>query len=239
VFDVELPEKADVLVGDCRGAFVVSGRNPEIMFHARETFLSANGVVIPERDELFLSLLEWPALHAERELPWTVEGFDWEVCRTDAMSSRFIAPSRTLEGARHLVEPTQWAAIDYAKGTDTAFRGKVSATTLAGVAHFLVLLFKSTTGAHVFGTTPDVDEDVYSPVLLPLATPLPTTDETVEMEVAATPSATDYVFSWSVRGSHGSRRQTSGETAVFLSSLNSKGGRGILRSIGESDDRTP
>src|SRR6185369_8335569 len=65
VFDVELPEKADVLVSDCRGAFALSGRNPELVYRARDRFLAPNGTVISLRDELFVSVIEWADAHAE------------------------------------------------------------------------------------------------------------------------------------------------------------------------------
>lgn len=225
VFEVELPEKADVLVSDCRGAFALSGRNPELVFRARDRFLADGGTVVSLRDELHVSVIEWPEVHDELVSFWSEGGFDWSPCRAEGLSSVVTSPERTLAGARTLVPPTPWAEIDYLRGTKLDFHGTVRREAAAGTAQFLVLSFKAFAAEGLeFGTLPElIGKHVYSPVLLPLATPLSLEEgETVEIHLDARAAADDYLFAWAVRARAGVRKQMSGGNALRASTLNSQ-----------------
>ena len=208
VFDVELPEKADVLVSDCRGAFPLHGRHPELVFVARDKFLKPGGRVIPLRDELLVSAVECESAHAFLRQGWTTAGFDWEPCRRAVLSSALTGREVELADAKPLIPHTAWASIDYAGGTATVVRGSVSANaTAAGTIHFLVLSFR----AHLadrLGYRADEIRGVYAPLVLPLEQPLSVGQgEAVGVRIDAFPTAADYMFAWRLRAGAEERRQ--------------------------------
>ena len=221
VWDLTLPEKVDVIVGDCRGSFCLSGRNPELMFRARDCFLKPGGRIIAERDDLFVALVEWSDGYAALERPWQEATVDWGACRREAMSQRFLAPDPTLQGAKPLCAPAKWGEIAYATDTNPRIHGRVHLQVTAGTAHFVALFFKGYAGSHAFGSHPDLPPEAYRPLLLPLDPALEVGSEEVDLEVTAIPGKTDYVFAWHVRAARGSRRQTNGGNVDHLAELES------------------
>lgn len=213
VFDVKLPEPADVLVADCRGAFTLFDRNLDMMVHARG-FLRPGGTVIPLRDELFVSVVEWPSFVETLDAGWTAGGFDWSVCRDEGHSIRIVAPDKALEGARFLVEATRWAVVDFTTLSSTSsVRGKVDVrASAAGRAHFLALWFRGIVadGLEVTSAPTTDPRRVYSPLLLPVDPPLElAAGETVSLGIDALHAADGYVFAWRIRAQAGERRQIS------------------------------
>ena len=87
VFEVKLPEKADVLVSDCRGNLALYDASLEIVMHARDRFLKPGGAIIAQKDELFAALVHRPKLFEDLEAPWKLLGLDWAPCRASAFSS--------------------------------------------------------------------------------------------------------------------------------------------------------
>ena len=232
VFDLKLPEKADVVIADCRGAFTLHARNLEIMIRAR-SFLHPDGTMIPLRDELFVALVDWPSLYEDLEKRWRAGGFDWAACRAECMSTLHVAPDADLAGARFLVDGEKWAVVDYATlSSPNVLRKHVEAEAkTAGRGHFLVLWFVSiATEGFSLGSAPCQNErQVYTPVLLPLDPPFDVAaGETVTMGIDALHNGRGYVFAWTVRGRAGNRRQISEGNAAHVLALNSLGERGTL-----------
>src|SRR5690349_1041753 len=56
--EVVLEERADVVISDLRGLLPLHGDNTAALRDARERLLAPGGVVIPERDRLFVALVE-------------------------------------------------------------------------------------------------------------------------------------------------------------------------------------
>jgi protein arginine N-methyltransferase 1 len=217
VFDIELPEKADVLIGDCRGAFTLFGRNLEIMTRARR-FLRDGGVMIPLRDELLLSVVQWDSVLEDLERRWRVAGFDWSAARTEGMSSRFLAPDASFDGSKSLVTAAHWATVDYTSLASPNVQGVVRANVEAsGHAQFLALSFKCTVmDGIVHGSVPPGPEtQVYMPLLLPLDPPVDLVEgEAITIKITALHSKDSYVFAWELRTSTTVRRQMTDARAV-------------------------
>jgi len=74
--EVELPERADVIVSDLRGSLPLFGQHLESLFDARTRLLTPGGVLIPMEDELVASLVEVEDLHEKVLTPWRAPGQD-------------------------------------------------------------------------------------------------------------------------------------------------------------------
>ena len=231
IFDVELPEQADVLIADCRGAFTLHERSLEIMIHARR-FVRDGGTTIPLKDDLCVSVIEWPKVTASLEERWKVGGFDWNACRSEGFSSRLVAPDADLAGSTFLVREARWATVAFPELTSPNVRGRVAVEVEAdGSAEFLALWFRSTTAAGLELTSGPFGNphQVYTPLLLPLDPPLQVSKhESLTLEIDAIRARAGYLYAWAVRGKAGSRRQVSEGNAAHLLALNSGTERGTL-----------
>jgi type I protein arginine methyltransferase len=69
-FDVELPVRADVIVGDLRDSTAFYRRNLDSFVDAKRRFLKPGGVLIPATDRIFLAPISSPSL-ATRISDWT------------------------------------------------------------------------------------------------------------------------------------------------------------------------
>jgi protein arginine N-methyltransferase 1 len=234
VFDVELPEQADVLIADCRGVFTLFGNNLEIFMHARR-WLRDGATVIPLRDHLYAGIVEWPDARDRLEAPWRLGGFDWTRCREEGMSTRVVSFDNALEGARFLVEGKPWATIDFAAVATPNAGGRFEATAVAsGRAQFVVLWFVSDVADGLtISSGAATPRQVYSPVLLPIEPELAIeAGEAVKVRVEGLKTADSYVFAWAIEAKSGRTRQMSGARAARTSALNFAHNRGNVRSTG-------
>ncbi len=229
VFDVSLPERADVVIADCRGAFTLHGRNLDIMMRAR-SFLRPGGVQIAKKDELMVAVVEWPSVYGDLEKPWQTEGFDWSPCRAEGMSQEIVAPDRAFSGAAFLTDSVAWAVVDFATLARPTVRGSVRAKVKrAGRAQFLVLSFRTTLYDDIQFSNTDPNLVSYMPILLPLDPSLEVeADEHVDIAIDALHSVDDYIFAWSVGAKAGARRHATDGQLARLLVLNSRAERGTL-----------
>ncbi|MDP9034833.1 MAG: 50S ribosomal protein L11 methyltransferase [Myxococcota bacterium] len=65
--NVQLPERADVIVSDLRGTTPLYGHHLAVIANARDRFLKPGGVLIPARDRLMVAVFERPDFY-ERAL---------------------------------------------------------------------------------------------------------------------------------------------------------------------------
>jgi protein arginine N-methyltransferase 1 len=221
VFDVELPEKADVLVGDCRGNFPVYDYNLEIMRHACERWLQADGVLIVEKDDLFVTLVHRPELQRDLHEPWHLFGFDWSACRREAFLSRTAPKESNGELQGSLTDPAIWATIDYRRLTSPNVKGHTKlAVRQSGNVHALASWFRATTAfGHQFGD----HVGVYRPLILPIEPPLEVrSGESVDVELTALRSKDGYLMAWTVTTPSETRRYVNDGLADLVISARSR-----------------
>ncbi|HKT79974.1 MAG TPA: 50S ribosomal protein L11 methyltransferase [Vicinamibacterales bacterium] len=177
-FDLRLPEAADVLVADAGGALPWFRDHLKAIADARRRFLTANGVVIPQRDSGWAAVAERSEQYSHISDPWQTAtlGFKMESPRQAAMNT--IASTRV--SADDLLSDVQcWGAIDYsvADGPDVHARLEWTVTR-AGVGHGVAAGFTRTLADGItFSNAPDAAastrSSVYSQVLFPWERPVP------------------------------------------------------------------
>lgn len=174
--EVDLPERADVIVSDLRGATALNGDYLTAIRHARARFLRPGGTLIPQIDRLVVALVEADGM-------WRWLSSTWEAYEARGLPSAPIRAS--IVNALHqdimapiaasdlLSEPARWGTVDWATHDTPVVDGTVDvAIRRRGVAHGLCVWFETTLVDDIgFDTRPGVDS-VYSRVFLPLPAPI-------------------------------------------------------------------
>lgn len=121
--DIELPEKAAVIVSDMRGILPLLWDHPESIIDARTRLLAPGGRLIPERDTLWAAPVDADDCYARCVDGWEGDrrGFDMSPGRRFAVNRwiRGPVPRETL-----IHEPVCWAELDYHRINDADVRGQ-------------------------------------------------------------------------------------------------------------------
>ncbi|UCE84701.1 MAG: 50S ribosomal protein L11 methyltransferase, partial [Deltaproteobacteria bacterium] len=133
--DVKLPERADVIVSDLRGALPFLGGHLQTIADVRERLLAPGGQLIPLRDEVWAAPVEAAALYDGNTAIWTENPWDLDMrparrLTVNSVWSAAGATTRALAAARHL------ATVDYAEVRDPSLRSAATwRVERAGTAH--------------------------------------------------------------------------------------------------------
>src|SRR5258706_521891 len=111
--DVELPERADVVVADVRGVLPLFRSNVVAMADARRRFLKPGGVLIPGHDSVWLACVDAPDLHRSVTTPWLDNrfGLDMKAAR-DLTANQWRRA--VVSGGQLMSKPQRCGEIDYA-----------------------------------------------------------------------------------------------------------------------------
>ncbi|MBX3233255.1 MAG: 50S ribosomal protein L11 methyltransferase [Labilithrix sp.] len=147
-FDVELSEKADVVVSDLRGAFALHDQHAEIVRDARARFLRPGGVMFPVADEFFVAGFE--SFELQHRLSLTAQSFERLGFRGEAA---LFSTLNTRHSERDLLQvtasdvvttSTSWGAVDYGSWQGGVIAGTVALeATRDAEMHGLVVWFKA------------------------------------------------------------------------------------------------
>src|SRR3954467_13591778 len=138
---VELTERANVLIADLRGTIPFFTSSLHVLVDARNRFLGEGGALIPQRDILVASLVESPDAYAVHDQPWTSrwEGIDLTPARRltiNGMKKRMIEPRELIS------EPATVVALDYETIAATDFEATIELNaTRDGIVHGFALWF--------------------------------------------------------------------------------------------------
>jgi protein arginine N-methyltransferase 1 len=208
--DIDLPERADVIISDLRGVLPLNQDAITTVVDARQRLLAPGGRLIPASDTLWIACVETPDLYDDHVKPWaaTAYGFDLGAAR-DIVLNRV---TRAVVRPEHVrLESRRWTTIDYATVKDPNARGRFE--WVAGddaTLHGLCVWFDTDLGDGVgFSNRPGEPETVYGNAFLPLFRPgvLEQGDQVV-VDLRADLVAGDYVWRWSTTatGSGGKTR---------------------------------
>jgi protein arginine N-methyltransferase 1 len=89
--DCDLPEKVNVVVSELIGHIAFEEGMAESLVDARERFLVANGVMLPERVDLKVALVEENEVYPECIECWQdIEGIDYSLMREEAVKACYL-----------------------------------------------------------------------------------------------------------------------------------------------------
>ena len=196
--EIDLPEKANVIVCDIRGTLVPFQQQVLSITDARQRMLTPEGVLIPQRDSLWAAVVEAPDAYNNIVDPWEKSRFELNM----NAARRIVTNSwiRMRASAEQLLsEPRCWAVIDYttvdSPNLDAVVRFQV---TRDGIGHGLQLWFDAELIDGVgFSNAPEQPELIYGAGFFPWSSPVPlASGDTVVVRLRANLSGDEYVWSW-------------------------------------------
>jgi protein arginine N-methyltransferase 1 len=121
--DVQLPEKADLIVSEIHGILPAYQRSLVSIMDARDRFLAPAGCLIPRRETMWAALVEAAALHHSIAGVWGKEvfGIDMTAIRPTAVNSWHKS---RLSPRELITSPHCWAVLDYAVLRSPDLRGE-------------------------------------------------------------------------------------------------------------------
>ena len=173
-YELELPEKADVIVSDLRGSVPLHEEHLAALRDARARLLAPGGVLLPARDELFVAAVESEPI--ARSLARGARGFERRGFAAESIH-RSVLNSPIRDGgeisASHVVSTAAaWATVVYGESSGP-FEGEVELRARrGGTIHALALWFAATIFEDLGFTTEPGTASVYSRLLLPVQEPV-------------------------------------------------------------------
>lgn len=120
----ELPEKVNVVVSELIGHIAFEEGMAESLFDAKERFLVPDGVMIPERVQLEVALVEENEIYPECIECWQpIHGIDYSVLREEAVKACYLT---ALRNQNLLSEPQTFFLVDFRKSEWPKLRGSYS-----------------------------------------------------------------------------------------------------------------
>ena len=221
---VSLPEPADVIVSDLCGVLPPYQHHLNSIADARHRLLAPRGVLIPDRDTVWVACVEALGLFRDIETPWSNNeyGLDMQAGRRlVSNSSRKVH----LKREQLLTEPQRWATLDYWTVETSDLVSEVTLRpTRAGTAHGLCVWFDSTLARGIqFSNAPGTPTVMYGQAYFPWLEPVQLiAGDTVTVALGANLVGDDYVWSWeSCIRSQGDFRQVKAEfkQSTFLGQM--------------------
>ena len=170
---VSLPDRADVIVSDLRGALPLFRQHLTSIIDARRRLLAPGGTLIPLRDTL------WGAVIEDSELPTKLHAPSSENCYgLDLRAGRRISTSMSrkvnLKSEQLLVAPEACITLDYTILESADVRGHFDwQVARPGVALGFCLWFEAELAEGMgFSCRPESPDSIYSQVLFPWPEPV-------------------------------------------------------------------
>lgn len=119
--DCELGEKVNVVVSELIGHIAFEEGMAESLFDAKERFLAPDGVIIPERVELKVALVEEKEVYPECIECWQpIHGIDYSVLREEAVKACYLT---RLSDRNLLSEPKTFFMVNFSEGRQPNLQG--------------------------------------------------------------------------------------------------------------------
>ena len=195
---LDLPERADVVVADLRGALPFFGRVAESFADARRRLLAPGGVLIPRADTFRAAPVEAEEAYRRIVGPWEEGHFGLDA----GAARRRVVNAWTRErfdADQLLAEPQVWTTLDYRTIEEPDARGTLSWTAARdGVAHGFALWFDAELGDGIgYSTAPGGPPTIYGTAFFPWPRPVALREgDRVRVALEARLVSGDYVWRW-------------------------------------------
>lgn len=195
---LSLPERANVLIEDMRGAMPCFKTHLLDVADARARLLTPDATLICQRDTLFVTVAESEKQSRHVHAPW--DGSRWGL---DLGAVARLAPNcftkHRCAPEEVLAEPRAWAEIHYPTVSAPHVRGGAELTvTRAATAHGLALWFEAGLfGGFRISNAPTEPKHTYGSAFLPWPAPTPLlAGDRVEVRLDALFTGEDYEWNW-------------------------------------------
>lgn len=203
--NVTLPELADVIVSDLRGILPLFDQHIPSIVDARQRHLAPNGRLIPQKDSLWVAVVETPIIYKSLLRAWDDPyGLNLEPARKLILHQWQYDDADLIRAANLLTAPTQWAILDY----NTIMHPDVGANvvqqaTRDGLAHGLLIWFDAELADGIgFSNAPQAKKiaEVYGRGFFPFLKPVPlSAGDTLHLTIQANLGDDGYCWQWNTR----------------------------------------
>lgn len=198
--EVDLPERADVVVSDLRGALPLFQRHVAIIADARARLMAPGGVLIPRADTLLAAPVEAGEAYGRIVDPWDERhGVRMTAARRMAVNTWGKAH---LPADAPLAEPRTWGVLDYRTITDPDAGAALEWTVARpGTAHGLALWFRAELAEGIgYSTGPGDPRTVYGTPFVPFAEAVAVRPgDRIRVDLRARLVGDDYAWTWDTR----------------------------------------
>jgi type I protein arginine methyltransferase len=195
--EIELPERADVIVSDLRGVTPFQGRHLAAAADMRRRLLAPGGVCIPRRDVVMTALVEDDALYARTVDAWS--GVPVPLKRDSfakLLTNRWYRTRAT--GEQLLTESSRFVTLDYDQPTPPLSAAWETVATRDGTAHGLLLWFDTELTSTIgLSNAPTAPPALYGQAFFPFAPAIRVRrGQRISVELRAVLTGDDYAWSW-------------------------------------------
>lgn len=140
--DCDLGEKVNVIVSELIGHIAFEEGMAESLFDAKERFLAPDGIMIPEKVELKVALVEESQLYSDSIDCWeNIEGIDFSFMREEAVKACYLS---NLKGSNLLSKPSTFINVDFVDKQQLSLSNKKNIRTFRkGIIHGIALWFEA------------------------------------------------------------------------------------------------
>lgn len=215
---INLPERANVVVSDLRGVLPLFQHHVPAIVDARNRHLAPDGVMIPQRDTLWIAAVEVPDLWHEHAGPSREESFGIDMRPASAIALNSWRKAST-KPEQILTDAVCLATLDYMTLTNPDLRAEAIVTThRSGVVHGLAVWFDTVLATNIsFSNAPGAPELIYGRAFFPLPEPV---DVAVGVKLAVSLAANlvgeDYIWRWDTTIFDGEQIRTRFRQSTFF-----------------------
>jgi SAM-dependent methyltransferase len=216
---IELNEKADVIVADLRGMLPNNPLNIDAIVDARQRLLKPDGVLIPQTDRLHVAPVQAEAAYEKLLSPWREAGLGLQMRGgAESVLNHGIQSLETVDQALGRAEVL--ATINYRTTESPDFSARLhSEIECAGVLHGFSIWFEAELLPGItFSTAPDGEETIYGRAFLPLPKPEEVdAGDTLRVEIRAKRDVNSMIWIWrgKIEASSGTPRASFAMSSVF------------------------
>jgi protein arginine N-methyltransferase 1 len=193
-----LPERADVIVSDLRGALPLHARHVPSLVDARTRHLKPGGVLLPQRDRLWVALAEAAEQHQQAVAPWGKNDFGLDLGPWSQLLCNAWRVARPTS-AQLASSPALWAELDYRTIESADVRNRVTCVaSREATVHGFFLWFEATIADGVtFSGGPDTPSMAYGCAFFPWPRAIAVKPaHEVAIDLDATLVGDDYTWTW-------------------------------------------
>lgn len=216
--ELELPEKADVVISDLRGSFPLYDEHLAVLRDAKTRLLAPNGVLMPTRDVLYAGLVESPDL-ANRLAGGTV-AFERHGLGAEAARRSILNTPLTDDGALRsndlLTTSAAWGTIEYGVH-EGVVEGEIELVTKRrGTAHAIATWFSATVMDDIVYANEPGSALVYSRFVFPLLEPVELEHgDRARVLIRADETGNRWAWETSVTGADGKPKASMRQSSFF------------------------
>jgi protein arginine N-methyltransferase 1 len=199
---VTLPEPADVIVSDIRGALPLHHQSIPAIMDARLRFLGPGGRLIPWQDTIWAAVVEFPESYERLTAPWGKAVFGLDLLAARPLVTNDLFKGDKVKPEQLLTAPRSWCTLDYNVVESPDVAANIAWTvTRPGIGHGFVLWFDCTLAPGIgFSNAPGEPDHVYGRTFFPWLEPVPLVlGETVSVSLHADLVGVDYIWRWDTR----------------------------------------